>query len=132
MIQLKHGTKQDDILTINGRDTVIYGGSGNDTFIDTFPCSDDFIFCGQGNDTVFTADGFDKIWGKGGNDRFIVEDRDASVLIIGGEGHDVIKMLDRSQIDFEITRNGNNWTLIDESTGFNLEARGIEHIHWGY
>ena len=86
---LVSGLEGDDEIRIGygiGRDAIVIGGDGDDTIITAE--GNDRVLGGQGQDFINTGDGDDEIFGGGFNDQLFGGDGDDE--IDGGTGHDVI------------------------------------------
>ncbi|HVJ35438.1 MAG TPA: M10 family metallopeptidase, partial [Terriglobia bacterium] len=81
LIERAIGTAANDTIFGNDADNTLLGGNGNDSLQDT-----------KGNDTLDGGAGADFMAGGVGDDTYIVDNVGDTVLEIGGEGTDTIKM----------------------------------------
>jgi Ca2+-binding RTX toxin-like protein len=96
----------------------------NRVFNDLFADHDDFIFTGNGDDTVLSTNGSDVIYTFGGDDTIVVTARDDGIFVFGGRGDDTLIILG-DNISKE--RDGNSLIFTD-GEGFFLMVEGINNV----
>lgn len=87
------GSIYNDTITLGGVDDFAFGFSGNDTIQDEWgPPSNDFMYGGEGADTLITHNGTDALYGENGHDTLSFTTGFYNVVIDGGKGNDTLRV----------------------------------------
>ncbi len=129
-VDLGAGTDTLNAAGFTGHGLSVHGGAGSDTI--TGSGGADAIFGGDGDDLVTGGPGNDQIFGGDGSDRFIWNPGDASDLIDGEAGVNVLTFNGNAAAEkFAITANGTRVTLSRDLGGVSLDLADIEEIRLG-
>jgi Ca2+-binding RTX toxin-like protein len=115
---LEAGSGDQALYAGDGHDTLV-GGSGNDT-----------LYGGDGASTLIAGSGHDTMYGGNGPTTFEVSKATFNDdLIIGGSGHDVLKLTDLNRSDVTIKSSHGVTTV--EFGSHELTLKGVDQIQFG-
>lgn len=133
--RLTYGTDAPDELYSMFRNDTVLGFGGDDVLGDTFvqdwyrPSHDVYLGM-EGNDTLITRDGRDRLFGNSGDDEFYYFAHAGKVRINGGEGEDTLYLRSIREDFAEVIEVGNRTIVTDES-GRHVVFRNVEHFDFG-
>ncbi len=143
--------RANDVVTLNGKNSKVYGGAGNDTLTggdkaDTLSgdsgndiltggkgndslsgsAGNDKLYGGNGKDTIIGGKGNDSLWGNAGADTFVYNVGDGKDVIFGFEETDTLLV---GSLDFTTSYENNVFTLKFDDGSIQLKNFTASNFH---